>query len=73
MDNIFYFYFCFDFKKKKVHKEITKRGIICDVRKPNVMRIAPAPLYNTFEDVWEFVHLLSDALRHSDGNVQSKL
>ena len=31
------------------------KNIICDFRKPNVMRIAPTPFYNTFEDVHNFV------------------
>jgi len=31
------------------------KNIICDFRKPNVMRIAPTPFYNTFEDVYNFV------------------
>ena len=37
-------------------------GVICDVRKPNVMRVAPAPLYNSASDVWHFVQLLKQAL-----------
>jgi kynureninase len=27
------------------------RGIMVDTRKPNVMRVAPIPLYNSFDDV----------------------
>lgn len=36
------------------------RGVICDVRKPNVMRIAPTPLYNSFRDVYDFVSILKE-------------
>jgi kynureninase len=39
------------------------QGGICDFRKPNVLRVAPAPLYNTFTEVYEFVRLLEEALR----------
>ena len=39
--------------------ELATEGIVCDVREPDVIRVAPAPLYNTFSDVWRFV----DALR----------
>jgi kynureninase len=31
-----------------------EQGIIVDWREPNVIRLAPVPLYNTFEDVWKF-------------------
>jgi len=37
-------------------------GVVCDVRKPNVMRVAPAPLYNSARDVYDFVQLLKTAL-----------
>lgn len=45
-----------------VHKAISARGVICDLRKPDVMRIAPVPLYNSFRDVHEFVMLLKQEL-----------
>lgn len=34
------------------------RGVIPDYRPPNVIRIAPTALYNTFEDVWRVVEIL---------------
>lgn len=43
---------------KKVHEQLTKEGIICDIRRPNIMRIAPVPLYNNFTDVLNFVKIL---------------
>ena len=46
----------------KIHEAISEKGVICDVRKPDVMRIAPTPMYNTFLDVFEFVCLLRDEL-----------
>lgn len=39
---------------KKIFDELTKQGVIADWREPNVIRIAPVPLYNSFEDVWKF-------------------
>ncbi|XP_072037866.1 kynureninase-like [Amphiura filiformis] len=47
---------------ENIHKELMKRGVCCDERKPNVLRIAPAPLYNNFEDVWRFNQALHDAV-----------
>jgi len=46
-----------------INKQLKAKGVIVDTRKPNVMRVAPAPLYNSFEDVWRFVHLLKETLR----------
>ena len=43
---------------KALHTKLNKEGVICDWREPDVIRIAPVPLYNTFEDVWNFVKLL---------------
>lgn len=37
---------------------------MCDKREPNVLRIAPAPLYNSFADVHKFVALLAAAIAH---------
>lgn len=42
---------------------LQEQGIICDFRKPNVIRVAPAPLYNTFADVHRFVSILREALQ----------
>ena len=35
-----------------------KSGVFLDVRKPNVTRLAPVPLYNTFKDVHEIVGIM---------------
>eukprot|EP00055_Hartaetosiga_balthica_P011009 m.48869 g.48869 ORF g.48869 m.48869 type:complete len:452 (+) comp7420_c1_seq1:36-1391(+) len=45
---------------KPVFDELEKRGVICDMREPNVMRIAPVPMYNTFSDVYRFVKMLKE-------------
>ncbi len=37
---------------------LREAGIVCDFRKPNVLRITPVPLYNTFHDVWQFAQVL---------------
>ena len=44
---------------KKLFQKITKSGVIADWREPDVIRVAPVPLYNKFEEVWEFAQLLS--------------
>lgn len=38
-------------------------GVIADWREPNVIRVAPAPLYNSFEDCWWFGNLLEKAIQ----------
>jgi len=41
-------------------------GIVADKRKPDVIRVAPVPLYNTYEDVWRFVQIFKEALAKFD-------
>jgi kynureninase len=45
---------------KEIHKKMTDSGIIVDYREPNVIRVAPAPLYNSFEDVFRFYEILKN-------------
>lgn len=47
---------------EEVFLRLGKRGIVCDDRKPNVIRVSPTPLYNTFEEVWEFGMVLREIL-----------
>lgn len=44
---------------KTIFAKLTESGVVCDKREPDCIRIAPAPLYNSFEDVWNFVDILS--------------
>ena len=48
---------------KQVFDKLTAAGIITDWREPNVIRLAPVPLYNTFEEVWQFNNILRQILQ----------
>lgn len=43
---------------KELFKKLQAHGVIADWREPNVIRIAPVPLYNSYEDCWRFVEIL---------------
>ncbi|MGI9054832.1 MAG: kynureninase [Pyrinomonadaceae bacterium] len=47
---------------KNLYKAITEKGVIADWREPDVIRVAPVPLYNSFMDVWKFVGILKNCL-----------
>lgn len=47
---------------KKVFKRLSASGVIADWREPDVIRLAPAPLYNTFEEVFRFAEIFSRTL-----------
>jgi kynureninase len=44
---------------KRLHKELVAAGVKCDFREPNVIRVAPTPLYNTFHEVSRFAKILA--------------
>jgi len=51
---------------RKVFEHLQKNGVIADWREPDVIRIAPVPLYNSFEDVYQLCQLLDEALHLFD-------
>jgi kynureninase len=48
---------------KKVFDQLTLEGIITDWREPDLIRLAPVPLYNSFEEVWNFANTLRQILK----------
>jgi len=45
---------------KDLLNELEASGVKCDFREPNVIRVAPTPLYNTFHEVWRFARILAE-------------
>src|SRR5881398_2553608 len=43
---------------KELFSKLEAADVKCDFREPNVIRVAPTPLYNTFHEVWRFANLL---------------
>jgi kynureninase len=43
---------------REIFQKLRQNGIIADWREPSIIRIAPTPLYNSFEDVWKFYEAL---------------
>jgi kynureninase len=44
---------------------LAARGIVADFRAPDIIRVAPIPLYNTFHEVWRFARILGEVPRAS--------
>ncbi len=47
---------------KKLFDQITEKGVIADWREPDVIRIAPVPLYNNYNDLFKFYKILESVL-----------
>ncbi|MCH8535117.1 MAG: kynureninase [Flavobacteriaceae bacterium] len=47
---------------KSLYDALTQKGVIADWREPDVIRVAPAPLYNSYQDVYKFVQLLKELI-----------
>jgi kynureninase len=41
---------------------LKEAGVVTDQRKPDVIRVSPVPMYNTFEEVWKFMDVFRKAL-----------
>lgn len=45
---------------RQIFDHLAAQGVVADWREPNVIRVAPVPLYNSFEDVWRLGEALSN-------------
>lgn len=51
---------------KDVFKALEQLNVIGDWREPNVIRVAPVPLYNSFEDIFELSERLGESIRANE-------
>lgn len=47
---------------RALHKALSAAGVVSDFREPNVVRVAPVPLYNSYHDCWRFANALRAAM-----------
>ena len=52
---------------KRVFKHLADKGVFADWREPDVIRMAPVPLYNTFSEVWQVAQILKEAVLQIQG------
>lgn len=50
----------------RISEALKKRGVVSDFRPPNVIRIAPIPLYNTYHEIWQIVQHLRGIIRKKE-------
>ena len=48
---------------RDAEERLRRMGVVVDYREPDIIRVAPAPLYNTFHDVWRLVQALGEVAR----------
>ena len=44
---------------RELSRALEAAGVMADFREPDVLRVAPVPLYNTFHEVWRFARILA--------------
>lgn len=52
-------------RARRVYAALERRGVIADWREPDTIRLAPVPLYNSYQDAWRAAEQLAAALRDS--------
>ena len=49
----------FENDAKSIFDRLITSGVSCDWREPNIIRVAPVPMYNSFEEVYQFVQIIN--------------
>jgi kynureninase len=47
---------------RELLERLETEGVMADFREPNIIRVAPVPLYNTFHEIWQFAGILAKQL-----------
>lgn len=50
---------------RRIHQALQRAGVVCDWREPDVIRVAPVPMYNTFTEVYRFSQFFAEALQEA--------
>lgn len=48
---------------REIHRALLESGCVVDWREPDIIRVAPVPLYNRFADVWTFANALREIMQ----------
>jgi kynureninase len=56
----------------RISEALRSRGVVSDFRPPNIIRIAPIPLYNTFHEIWQVVQHLKEIIEKREYERYSK-
>jgi kynureninase len=46
----------------RIGEALKAKGVITDFRPPDVIRVAPSPLYNTYHELWKFVQIFKEVI-----------
>jgi len=55
-----------DTEAYRINEALKNRGVVPDFRPPEMIRIAPSPLYNTYQDVWQVVKYLEEIMKNNE-------
>ena len=47
---------------RSIFDSLINNGVVCDWRNPDVIRVAPHPLFNTYTEIFKFINILKKAL-----------
>lgn len=50
----------------RINEALKARGVVTDFRPPNIIRIAPVPLYNTYQEIWRIVFHLKEIIEEKE-------